>query len=813
MGALGHEGVNRNGRRSCWLAAVAIACATALLLFMAAPSAIYADTLASNENRQFGDFMVKTGAGETADVSWDVGSRRLTVTSGSLTVSNTNPSTSTNDAIYICGTNGSVPIELTLDGVNIATTVENRSPIEIDNHATSNVVIRLAGENTLSASGDIAAGIEKSNGQRGDGPDVAKLKITSASGDGSTEGVLRVTTSGRWASAIGAADTSTVDRGNGDCKGITIAGGTVHASAADWMSSGIGASGHGSAWDISITGGAVYASSIGDAGIYYTHNSTITGGYVVTGAWEGNAPTGGMVSTDNGSNFVVYSDTSMPFNVTVPSNGTLTVNDGATLTIPQGTTLTNDGIIYNNGGIVVEGQLINNGTIWNGGPLGEVDGSGTILNQYVEVTSGSGTGPYGAGDTVTITADEFDDGRVFDHWEVTHGSDVAFADAGSATTTFSMPDGYVRIRAVYVYVQATVTYEDGTERRIAVAERDRPLDLDGCSNCTITLSETYPYGGNWTIYAYRASDVVLDLSGRSVHLNEAPGGTSTIRNGAISVRDMYLDRQTLTLEHVDVSTGYLSGIALNDSSVLVVGEDVTFSSDVEFYNYGVIRTLCTDDRLYSGKVELMHDAGSDARIENDSLVYTCERCGQAVSEACNEVRDPSLALELEQNPVYDGEPISATVAAKRGEEDVADEVILSYRAADAAGSVPFTDGLPSAPGTYVVRAVLPAALVRAKDGTVVGYTRMEVEREVTIAAEGQGGSSDEGGTGSGSQGDSVHGGQSNQPGDGQPEGTGDLLASTGDPLSAVVAACMGLGGISVGLGAVLLRSRRMSNRV
>lgn len=520
-----------------------------------------------------------------------------------------------------------------------------------------------------------------------------------------------------------------------------------------------------------------------------------------------------MVSVDDGANFVVYGDTSMPTDVTVPSNGTLTVNDGATLTIPQGTTLTNDGIIYNNGGIVVEGKLTNNGTIWNGGSLGEVDGTGAIRNQYVEVTSGSGTGPYEAGDMVTITADEFDDGRVFDHWEVTHGSDVAFTDADSATTTFSMPDGYVRIRAVYVYVQATVRYEDGTEGRITVSEPNRFLDLDGCSNCTITLSEAYPYVGNWNIRAYSASDVVLDLSGRSVQLYDAPRGTSTIRNGAISVLQMHLVRQTLTLEHVDVSTDHLSIIALSDSSVLVVGEDVTFSSDVEFYNYGVIRTLCTDDRLYSGKVELMHDAGSDARIENGSLVYTCERCEQAVSEACNEVRDPSLALELEQNPVYDGEPISATVAAKRGEEDVADEVILSYRAADAAGSVPFTDGLPSAPGTYVVRAVLPAALVRAKDGTVVGYNRMEVEREVTIAAEGQGGSSDEGGTGSGSQGDSVHGDQSNQPGDGQSEGTGDLLASTGDPLSAVVAACMGLGGLSVGLGAVLLRSRRMSNRV
>ena len=68
MGALGHADVNRKGRRSCWLAAAVIACAIALLIFMAAPSTIYAETLASKETRQFGDFRVKTGAGETADV-------------------------------------------------------------------------------------------------------------------------------------------------------------------------------------------------------------------------------------------------------------------------------------------------------------------------------------------------------------------------------------------------------------------------------------------------------------------------------------------------------------------------------------------------------------------------------------------------------------------------------------------------------------------------------------------------------------------------------------------------------------------------
>lgn len=68
MGALGHADVNRKGRRSCWLAAAVIACATALLIFMAAPSTIYAETLASSETRHFGDFTAETRADGTADV-------------------------------------------------------------------------------------------------------------------------------------------------------------------------------------------------------------------------------------------------------------------------------------------------------------------------------------------------------------------------------------------------------------------------------------------------------------------------------------------------------------------------------------------------------------------------------------------------------------------------------------------------------------------------------------------------------------------------------------------------------------------------
>ena len=52
-----------------------------------------------------------------------------------------------------------------------------------------------------------------------------------------------------------------------------------------------------------------------------------------------------------------------------------------------------------------------------------------------------------AGTTITITADAPEDGYVFDKWVSTDG--VVFADANSATTTFTMPEGNVTVTATY----------------------------------------------------------------------------------------------------------------------------------------------------------------------------------------------------------------------------------------------------------------------------------------------------------------------------------------------------------------------------
>lgn len=72
----------------------------------------------------------------------------------------------------------------------------------------------------------------------------------------------------------------------------------------------------------------------------------------------------------------------------------------------------------------------------------------TVQQTYpVTVNGGTGSGDYKEGDTVTITA-TVPDGKVFTGWKVTQGT-ADLADAGSATTTFTMPAEAVTVKANY----------------------------------------------------------------------------------------------------------------------------------------------------------------------------------------------------------------------------------------------------------------------------------------------------------------------------------------------------------------------------
>jgi len=83
----------------------------------------------------------------------------------------------------------------------------------------------------------------------------------------------------------------------------------------------------------------------------------------------------------------------------------------------------------------------------------------TPTTYAVTVNSGTGGGSYTAGATVTITAGNAPFGKVFDKWTTT--DEVSFANASSATTTFTMPAKNVTVTATYKDAPVTtftVTY-------------------------------------------------------------------------------------------------------------------------------------------------------------------------------------------------------------------------------------------------------------------------------------------------------------------------------------------------------------------
>jgi hypothetical protein len=70
-----------------------------------------------------------------------------------------------------------------------------------------------------------------------------------------------------------------------------------------------------------------------------------------------------------------------------------------------------------------------------------------IPTYALTVVGGTGGGNFASGVTVTVTAGTAPAGQVFDKW--TSSPAVTFANANSASTTFTMPAGAVTVTATY----------------------------------------------------------------------------------------------------------------------------------------------------------------------------------------------------------------------------------------------------------------------------------------------------------------------------------------------------------------------------
>ncbi len=515
-----------------------------------------------------------------ATYSWDETSGVLTITGGTVTVSNKDRDTATSQRIYIQGV-----ATVILDGVNISTGAG--APIEIRDYSDTTVTLTLSGSNTLISNTAKKAAIHKTRGQQADSSQAANLIINGS-------GSLKV---------VGGPDAAAIGGGGsrGDVHNITINGGNIDA-AGTWNAAGIGASEGGSTWNIVINDGNIRANGkpgIGANSYGGSGNADIKGGMVVANSCSGSTPTGGLVSTDGGKNYTVYSNYSLSQNLNIANDGTLTVKNGATLTLTEGTTLTNEGILVNDG--TISGTVVNEGTIYNKGGLpSDISGTGKKYEQYVTVNGGSGTGIYAEGVTVQIKAAEPESGKLFAGWSVELGS-VELADQSQSKTTFTMPAGCVTVTANYADIVASITGAD--DKVTYYSERDKAMDAWQSSGGTLTI-----YNDNFNLdRGSIPQNSVLNLNGHS-----------------ISAGDLYL-QNSLTIKNGTIRLLFNASIAEN---AVITFENVTVKNDwewhtVEITNNGTIidKGLTLDGVTVSGKTALTNSTVSLTGIPDGGFAY------------------------------------------------------------------------------------------------------------------------------------------------------------------------------------------------
>ena len=108
------------------------------------------------------------------------------------------------------------------------------------------------------------------------------------------------------------------------------------------------------------------------------------------------------------------------------------------------------------------------------------------------VTSGSGSGQYAQGETVTITASAAPSGQQFKEWKIVSGN-ITLASSTSETTSFTMPAEEVSVKAIYEAVpvtEYTITATAGANGTISPNGAVR-VTAGGSQTFTISPSSGY----------------------------------------------------------------------------------------------------------------------------------------------------------------------------------------------------------------------------------------------------------------------------------------------------------------------------------
>lgn len=212
--------------------------------------------------------------------------------------------------------------------------------------------------------------------------------------------------------------------------------------------------------------------------------------------------------------------------------------------------------------------------------------AGAVTTNYnVTVNSGSADVPTAAaGATVTITAGTAPAGKEFDKWEVVSGT-IAFAEATSSTTTFTMPAEDVEVTATYRDIPITTHTVTFNANGHGTAPAAQTID-DGnaATEPTAPMASGWTFGGWYTEAACAnkfdfstaiTGDITLyakwtEETPSTVYYTVVGGGNSTFTKGSASDLVVTVKRS----EADETCFSHFTGVQIDGVS-LVSGTDYT----------------------------------------------------------------------------------------------------------------------------------------------------------------------------------------------------------------------------------------------
>ncbi|MCD7817822.1 MAG: InlB B-repeat-containing protein, partial [Lachnospiraceae bacterium] len=234
----------------------------------------------------------------------------------------------------------------------------------------------------------------------------------------------------------------------------------------------------------------------------------------------------------------------------------------------------------------------------------------TYTVTVVNGTTGSGetSGTFAYGSTVSIAAGTAEDGKTFSNWTSTGSTEVAFENASSATTTFTMPAGDVEVTAYYTNLPNTYTvkvsnglingtytehtYEEGTTITITASAGTNGQEFSGwtvtegsydlgssasSSSITVTVNQDLAFAANYSGVKYNVT-----VTNGTADYTSCTAGTSVTITAAEPEAGYAFDYWT-----VDTANTMLASSTRQTTTFTMPSADVTVTAVYKQVKYTV----------------------------------------------------------------------------------------------------------------------------------------------------------------------------------------------------------------------------------